>query len=99
MARTTREELAQRLQREGVATRPGTMSPWALLVVGAAPLVPTRAQEEGLLEVQDEASQLVALVVDPFAKAPTVDVCAERAGRRSRCARGSARRAASWRST
>lgn len=81
VARTTRDELAERLQSEGVATRPGAMSPWALHVVGDGPLPRTRAQEEGLFEVQDEASQLVALVVDPLAKAPTVDVCAGAGGK------------------
>ncbi|MFO1009431.1 MAG: RsmB/NOP family class I SAM-dependent RNA methyltransferase [Planctomycetota bacterium] len=81
VARTTRDELAERLRSEGVATRPGALSPWALRVVGDGPLPRTRAQEEGLFEVQDEASQLVALVVDPLPGAPTVDVCAGAGGK------------------
>lgn len=81
VARTTREALRARLAEEGVATELGRLSPWALVLSAPGPLPPTRAFEEGLFEVQDEASQLVALVVDPLRSAPTVDACAGAGGK------------------
>jgi 16S rRNA (cytosine967-C5)-methyltransferase len=81
LARTTRDALAEELLREGVATRPGNWSPWALYVAGEGPLPPTRAFAEGLFEVQDEASQIVARIVDPSHSAPTVDACAGAGGK------------------
>lgn len=80
-ARTTREELQARLAREGVASEPGPWSPWSLRVLGAGALPPTKAFEEGLFEVQDEASQLVARLVDPPRSAPTIDACAGAGGK------------------
>lgn len=80
-ARTTREELCARLAEEGVATELGRWSPWALVVKAPGPLPPTKAFEEGLFEVQDEGSQLIALLVDPLRSAPTVDACAGAGGK------------------
>ena len=80
-ARTTRDEVAAALARSGIETRPGAWSPWALQLTSDAPLPPTRAFEEGLFEVQDEASQLVARCVDATANAPTVDACAGAGGK------------------
>ncbi len=80
-ARMTRAELRERLASEGLATEPGRFSPWALNVSGPGPLPSTRAFEEGLFEVQDEASQLVARLVDPPRSAPSVDACAGAGGK------------------
>lgn len=80
-ARTTREELRARLAEEGVATEPGRWSPWALSLTTVGPLAPTKAYQEGLFEVQDEASQLVAQLVAPVRSAPTVDACAGAGGK------------------
>lgn len=80
-ARTTREALQARLAEEGVACEPGRWSPWALTLRASGPLAPTRAYDEGLFEVQDEASQLVAQLVAPVRSAPTVDACAGAGGK------------------
>jgi 16S rRNA (cytosine967-C5)-methyltransferase len=81
VARTTRATLRERLAAEGVATEPGRWSPWALVVQEPGPLPPTPAFDEGLFEVQDEASQLVARLVDPLRSAPTIDACAGAGGK------------------
>ena len=81
VARTTREALAARLAEEGVATVPGRWSPWALTLSVSGPLAPTKSFQEGLFEVQDEASQLVAALVDPVRSAPTIDACAGAGGK------------------
>ncbi|MEQ1892918.1 MAG: RsmB/NOP family class I SAM-dependent RNA methyltransferase, partial [Planctomycetota bacterium] len=79
-ARTTREALRERLASEGLATEPTRWSPWALAVTNPGPLPPTPSYDEGLYEVQDEASQLVARLVAPPRSAPTVDACAGAGG-------------------
>lgn len=80
-ARTTREALRARLAEAGIATEPGRLSPWALTLTEGGPLAPTSAFQEGLFEVQDEASQLVARLVAPVRSAPTVDACAGAGGK------------------
>lgn len=80
-ARTTRAALREELEHEGVSTRPGAWSPWALRLTDERPLPPTRAFTTGLFEVQDEASQLVARLVAPSRSAPTIDACAGTGGK------------------
>lgn len=79
-ARTTRDALAARLRDEGVATERGTLAPHALRVLGRANLFGSPAWREGLFEVQDEGSQLVAAI----AEAPggeVLDLCAGAGGK------------------
>lgn len=91
VARIQRDALAERLAGEGVHTQPTSMSPWGLRVVGRANLFGLATWREGLFEVQDEASQLVALAVDPGGDDVVVDLCAGRGGKAlalaPRCAR------------
>lgn len=80
--RTTPAALAARLAAEGVATRPGLRSPVALEVVGARPnLLALPAYREGLLEVQDEGSQLVALALGARPGEAVLDRCAGAGGK------------------
>jgi len=80
-ARISRDELRARLETEGIATEPCTWSAVGLRVLGTGPLPMSKAWEEGLYEVQDEASQLVAQVVAPTRSAPVVDACAGSGGK------------------
>ena len=58
-ARATRDGLAARLAAEGVATRPTRLAPDGLEVLSPRPnLLALPSFREGLLEVQDEGSQL-----------------------------------------
>jgi 16S rRNA (cytosine967-C5)-methyltransferase len=79
--RTTRDELAAKLAAEGVATAPGRFSPAALLVTSASDVFRTAAFREGLFELQDEASQLIAWVVDPKPRGLVIDACAGAGGK------------------
>jgi 16S rRNA (cytosine967-C5)-methyltransferase len=80
--RTTRAALAQRLADEGVATRPGALSPVALLVEGGRPnLLALPAFRDGLLEVQDEGSQLLALALGARPGERVLDRCAGAGGK------------------
>lgn len=74
--------LAARLAAEGVATRPGAWSPLALVVEGRRPnLLALPAYREGLLEVQDEGSQVLALAVGARPGEAVLDRCAGAGGK------------------
>jgi 16S rRNA (cytosine967-C5)-methyltransferase len=80
--RTTPADLAARLAAEGVATRPGALSPVALLVEGTRPnMLALPAFRDGLLEVQDEGSQLLALALGARPGEAVLDRCAGAGGK------------------
>ncbi|WP_199724485.1 RsmB/NOP family class I SAM-dependent RNA methyltransferase [Corallococcus sp. AB011P] len=81
-ARISRESLASRLASEGVTTRPGAWSPLALHVDGPRPnLYALPSLREGLLEVQDEGSQLLGLLVEAQPGETVLDLCAGAGGK------------------
>lgn len=80
--RTTPDALAARLAAEGVPTRPGRLAPACLVVEGARPNVyGLAAYREGLLEVQDEGSQLLGAAVGARAGEAVLDACAGAGGK------------------
>jgi len=80
--RTSRGALAARLAAEGVPTRPGAWAPAALTVDGPRPnLLGLAAWREGLLEVQDEGSQLLALALGARPGEAVLDRCAGAGGK------------------
>ena len=74
-----RDTLAQRLQREGVETRPGRWSADALEVIGRCHAPSLESYREGLFEVQDEGSQLLSELVTT--RGPILDLCAGAGGK------------------
>lgn len=78
--RTRRGELASRLAAEGVATSPCALSPDGLIAADRAHLF-GRAHAQGLFEVQDEGSQLIALATGASAGEIVVDFCAGSGGK------------------
>ncbi len=81
LLRATRGEAAAALAAEGVETTPTPWSPWGLRVAGRRPVTGTRAFREGLVEIQDEGSQLVALLADAQPGLRVCDYCAGAAGK------------------
>ena len=79
------EGLTEELAACGVAVSPGTLSPRALLVdtrAGRRPnLYGLPALQEGRMEVQDEGSQLLGLLVEARPGQRVVDVCAGAGGK------------------
>ena len=71
--KATREELTEALKGEGFECIPTATSPYGIHVVGAG--LPS-AISEGLAYVQDEASQISSLVLDPKAGDTLLDACA-----------------------
>lgn len=79
-ARISRDDLRARLAQNGVTTRDTRYSPIGL-VVEEGQALDTEAFQEGLFVVQDEASQLVALLADVPAGARVLDACAAPGGK------------------
>lgn len=78
----TREELAVRLDGEGIPTQPARRAPDALLVTSAHPnLFGTGAWREGLFEPQDEGSQLLGRLVGAGPGDTVLDLCAGAGGK------------------
>jgi 16S rRNA (cytosine967-C5)-methyltransferase len=81
-ARLTREEAQARLAAEGIATTPHGLAPQALEVTqNARKILGSAAYLEGLVELQDVASQAVAEAVPLAAGARVLDYCAGGGGK------------------
>ena len=78
--RITRDALATRLAEAGVTTRPAAYAPDGLVVEQGNPLL-TPLAGEGLLVVQDEASQLVGIVAGAAPGDRVLDACAAPGGK------------------
>lgn len=81
LLRNTREEAAAALSAEGIATEPTPFSPWGLRVPSRRPVTGTAAYKGGLVEVQDEGSQLIALLADARPGMRVADYCAGAGGK------------------
>jgi 16S rRNA (cytosine967-C5)-methyltransferase len=77
----TRDELVAKLAAEGVPARPGTLSPVALVAEGRPNVFALAAFKDGLFEVQDEGSQLIALACGARPGQHVVDACAGAGGK------------------
>ena len=76
-----RDEAQAKLAAEGVATEPTPYSPVGLRRSERTPLFRTTAFKDGWFEVQDEGSQLLALLVEPRRGEMVVDFCAGAGGK------------------
>lgn len=76
-----RDEAAAALAAEGIASTPTALSPLGLRLAQRAPLVQLQTWRNGLVEVQDEGSQLVALLTDARPGQAVVDYCAGAGGK------------------
>ena len=76
----TRDELAARLAREGIATEPTRVAPHGLRAVSGRPLA-SAAFRDGYCLVQDEASQIVPELVQAQESRRVLDACASPGGK------------------
>jgi 16S rRNA (cytosine967-C5)-methyltransferase len=76
-----REEVQARLAAEGFATDPTPWSPVGLRLRTRASVFHSQTFKEGLIEVQDEGSQLVSLLLEPRRGEMIVDFCAGAGGK------------------
>ena len=76
LARTSREAMAAHFSGE-----PTPLSPWGLRLSPDSAVTGDQAFADGLVEVQDEGSQLIALACEPAAGKLMVDLCAGAGGK------------------
>lgn len=81
LLKATREEAREALAAEGLAATPTNLSPWGLRLDGRRAITTGAAFREGLVEIQDEGSQLIALLADARPGMRVVDFCAGAAGK------------------
>jgi 16S rRNA (cytosine967-C5)-methyltransferase len=79
--KTDRDRAQAALADEGIPSAVGRLSPWALRIDGRRPVAATRAFRDGLVEVQDEGSQLIAWLVGARPGERVVDFCAGAGGK------------------
>lgn len=79
--RATRAKALERLATEGIVGTPTELSPVGIRVQGDAHLTGTRIYGDGLVEVQDEGSQLAALLSRASPDERIVDYCAGAGGK------------------
>ncbi len=78
---TTRQEARDALYVEGWNAEPTGYSPWGLRIEERSPVTAGAAFRSGLVEIQDEGSQLIALVVDARPGMRVADWCAGAGGK------------------
>ena len=69
------------LKNDGLAAEPTPYSPLGLRLSARQNLQSTTAFKRGFIEIQDEGSQLIALLVDAKANQKTIDFCAGGGGK------------------
>jgi len=79
--KSTREEAAACLADAGYPVEPTPFSPVGLRRHERAPLFKTRCFMDGLIEVQDEGSQLLSLLLEPRRNEMVADFCAGAGGK------------------
>jgi 16S rRNA (cytosine967-C5)-methyltransferase len=92
LLKTDREGARLALAAEGVAAEPTPLSPIGMRLRERMPLGNLTAFKEGLVEVQDESSQLAALLADARPGMRVVDFCAGAGGKTLALAAGMANR-------
>ncbi|HTW68354.1 MAG TPA: RsmB/NOP family class I SAM-dependent RNA methyltransferase [Acetobacteraceae bacterium] len=81
LLKTTSAEAQAALAAEGLRTTPTRFSPWGLRLDGRRQITAGAAFRSGLVEIQDEGSQLVAILTDAHPGQRVCDYCAGAGGK------------------
>ena len=81
LLKATREEAAAALAAEGLEATPTPFSPWGLRIEGRRQVTSGPAFRAGLIEIQDEGSQLVAALTGARPGLRIADLCAGAGGK------------------
>ncbi|MBR2123874.1 MAG: RsmB/NOP family class I SAM-dependent RNA methyltransferase [Acetobacter sp.] len=79
--RKTREEACVALAREGIYAKKTVLSPWGLRLKERTLITSTTPFREGIIEIQDEGSQLVAAITGVTPGMRVLDYCAGAGGK------------------
>ena len=81
LLKTDQDGALQALAAEGLSAQKTTYSPWGLRLRNRQSVTSGKAFQEGLVEIQDEGSQLIALALDAKPGMRVVDFCAGAGGK------------------
>ncbi len=81
LTKVSRDELARRLEQDGVAATPGNYSKSSLSISAKGSITLLDSYREGLFQVQDESATLVSTLLDPKPGETVVDLCAGPGGK------------------
>ena len=76
-----RDKVMEMLRTDGLSVEPCQKSPYGIILAEYANLSDTKAYKKGLLEIQDEGAQLVALDIGVKPKQGVFDFCAGAGGK------------------
>ncbi len=79
--RSSREDLLSRLHQDGISATPTAVSPYGIRVDGGGPVPSLSGFEEGAFYVEDEAAQLIPLLMNPSPGSVVLDACAAPGGK------------------
>ena len=79
--KASREEVIQQLQAEGIEAPPTPFSPVGICIKDPPALASWEPLQQGRLQVQDEAAQLVSLILAPKPGQRILDLCAAPGGK------------------
>ena len=79
--RTTRDELMDLLRSQGVKLKPARYSPQGIEIMSSPGISVLPAYGEGLFMVQDEAAQLIGMMLSPRPGEAILDACAAPGGK------------------
>ncbi|MCQ8240201.1 RsmB/NOP family class I SAM-dependent RNA methyltransferase [Rhizosaccharibacter radicis] len=81
LLKATRDQAREILAADGIAAEPTPLSPWGLRVPSRQPVTASRAFRDGLVEIQDEGSQLVVEALGAAPEMRVADYCAGAGGK------------------
>ena len=81
LLKATREQAIAALAAEGIEATPTPRSPWGLRIAGRRAVTTGNAFRSGLVEIQDEGSQLIAALTDARPGMRVADYCAGAGGK------------------
>lgn len=90
LLKTDQATALRALAAEGLTAQPTTYSPWGLRLRSRQSITAGKAFQDGLVEIQDEGSQLIALALDAQPGMRVVDFCAGAGGKTLAIAMGMA---------
>lgn len=79
--KATRDEALLKIRDTGIAAEPTPLSPWGVRIENRVNITQTNAFVEGLVEVQDEGSQLIVNLMDIQPGHTILDLCAGAGGK------------------
>lgn len=79
--KASRDEILAELKRDGLDAHAGKISPLAIRVLNRPPIAQHELYKNGLIEIQDEGSQMVAAIAQAKPGEQVVDFCAGAGGK------------------